>query len=53
MGKNHSKKYPQIPRNVSENEPDATWLLLWQIQPLPANGASQQDIKEIGKVKQY
>ena len=40
-GKNISKKYPTIPRNASENEPQATWLPLWQILPLPATGASQ------------
>ena len=51
-GKNISKKYPQIPINASENEPQATWLPLWQILPLPATGASQQDIRGIGKVKQ-
>ena len=27
-GKNISKKYPLIPRNASENEPQATWLPL-------------------------
>ena len=36
-----SKKYPPLPRNASENEPQATWLPLWQILPLPASGASQ------------
>ena len=46
-GKNISKKYPPIPRNASENEPQATGLPLWQILPLPATGASQQDIKGI------
>ena len=46
------KKYPQIPRKASENEPQATWLPLWQILPLPGTGASQQDIRGIGKVKQ-
>ena len=46
------EKYPQIPRNAPENEPQATWLPLWQIWPLPATGASQQDIRGIGKVKQ-
>ena len=51
-GKNMSKKYPQIPRNASENEPQVTWLPLWQILSLPATGASQQDIRGIGKVKQ-
>ena len=51
-GKNISKKYPPIPRNASENEPQATWLPLWQILPLPATVASQQDIRGIGKVKQ-
>ena len=51
-GKNISKKYPPISGNKSENEPHATRLLLWQILPLPATGASQQDIREIGKVKQ-
>ena len=51
-GKNISKKYPPIPRNASENEPQATWLPLWQILPLAATGASQQDITGIGKVKQ-
>ena len=50
--KNISKKYPPIPRNASENEPQATWLPLWQILPLPATGAPQQDIRGIGKVKQ-
>ena len=33
-GFNISKKYPPIPRNASENEPHATWLLLWHILPL-------------------
>ena len=33
--------------NASENEPQATWLPLWQILPLPATGASQQDIRGI------
>ena len=51
-GKNISKKYSPIPRNTSENEPQATRLPLWQILPLPATGASQQDIRGIGKVKQ-
>ena len=51
-GKNISKKYPPISRNASENEPQATQLPLWQILPLPATGASQQDIGEIGTVKQ-
>ena len=50
-GKNISKTYPAIPRNPSENEPQGTLLLLWQILPLPATGASQ-DIRGIGKVKQ-
>ena len=45
------KKYPPIPRNALENEPQVTWLLLWQILPFPATGASQQDIRGIGKVK--
>ena len=36
----------------SENEPQAIRLPLWQILPLPATGASQQDIRVIGKVKQ-
>ena len=49
--KNISKKYPQIPRNASENESQATRFLLWQILPLPATGTSQ-DIRGIGKVKQ-
>ena len=48
-GKNISKKYPPIPRNASENELQATWLPLWQILPLPATGASQQDIRGIRK----
>ena len=52
-GKNISKIYPPIPRNVSENEPQATRLPLWQILPLPATGESQQDIRGIGKVKQF
>ena len=38
-GKNISKKYPPIPRNTSENEPQTTWLPLWQIPSLPATGA--------------
>ena len=38
--KNIGKKYPPIPRNASENEPQAT------------SGATQQDIRGIGKVKQ-
>ena len=50
--KNISKKYPPIARNASENEPQATRLRLWQILSLPATGASQQDIRGIGKVKQ-
>ena len=50
--KNISKKYPPIPRNAPENEPQATRLSLWQILPLPATGAPQQDIRGIGKVKQ-
>ena len=45
------KNYPPIPRNASENEPQATWLPLWQILPLTATGASQQDIRGIGNVK--
>ena len=32
--KNINKKYPPLPRNASENEPQATWLSLWQILPL-------------------
>ena len=40
-GKNISKKSPAIPRNASENEPQATRLPIWQILPLPATGASQ------------
>ena len=51
-GKNISQKYPPIARNASENEPQATRCPLWQILPLPATGASQQDIRGIGKVKQ-
>ena len=51
-GKNISNKYPPIPRNTSENKSQATWLPLGQIQPLSATGASQQDIRGIGKVKQ-
>ena len=35
----------------NENEPQATWLRLWQILRLPATVASQQDIRGIGKVK--
>ena len=46
------KKCPPIPRNASENEPQVTWLPLWQILLLPATGASQQDIRGIGKVTQ-
>ena len=42
----------QKPYKLSENEPQATWLPLWQILPLPATVASQQDIRGIGKVKQ-
>ena len=52
LEKNISKKYPTIPKNASENEPQATRLPLWQILPLPATGASQQDILGIRKVKQ-
>ena len=44
-GKNISKKYPPIPRNASEIEPQATRLPLRQILPPPATGASQQDIR--------
>ena len=51
-GNNISEKYPSIPRNASENEPQATRLPIWQILPLPDTGASQQDIRGIGKVKQ-
>ena len=51
-GKNIGKKYPPIPRNASENEPQATWLPFWQIPSLPTTGASQQDIRGIGKVGQ-
>ena len=40
--KNIGKKYPPIPRNASENEPQATCLPLWQILSLPATGASQK-----------
>ena len=36
LEKRLAKKYPPIPRNASENEPQATRLLLWQILPLPA-----------------
>ena len=50
--KNSSKKYPPILINTSENEPQATWLPLWLIQPLSATRASKQDIRLIGKVKQ-
>ena len=50
--KNISKQFSPIPRNSSENEPQATWRPLSQILPLPATGAPQQDIREIGKVKQ-
>ena len=48
----YKEKYPPLPRNASENESQATRLPLWQILPLPATGASQQDIRGIGKVKQ-
>ena len=48
-GKNVSKKYPPIPRNASGNEPQTTWLLPWQILPVPAARASQQDIRGIRK----
>ena len=50
--KNISKKYPPFPLKVSKNEPQATFVFFW-ILPLPANGASQQDIREIGKMKQF
>ena len=50
--KNISKKYPPINRNASEYEPQATWLTFRQILLLPATGASQQDNRGIGKVKQ-
>ena len=50
-GKNICNEY-QIPRNASENKPQATWLPLWQFLPLPATGASQQDIRGTGNVKQ-
>ena len=49
LEKNISKKCPPIPRNASENQPLATWLPLFQILPPPATGASQQDIRRIGK----
>ena len=52
LEKNIRKKDPPIPRNSPENEPQATWLPLWQILPLPTTGESQQDIRGIGKVKQ-
>ena len=47
--KNICKKYPPIPINASENEPQATRLPLWHILPLPATGVSQQDIRGIFK----
>ena len=50
-GKNISKTYPPIPRNASENKPQTTWLLLWQILPPPSSLASQ-DFRGIGKVNQ-
>ena len=46
-----AKTYPPIARNASENEPKATWPTSWQIMHLPATGASQQNIRGIGKVK--
>ena len=50
-GKNISKRYPPIPRNAPENEPQAIWLPRWQILHLLATRASQQDIRGIGKFK--
>ena len=52
LKKSISEKYAPVPRNASENEPQATSLPLRQILPLPATGALQQDIRGIGKVKQ-
>ena len=50
----YSKKYSPIPRNASENEPQATCTRVPLLQILPlhaATAASLQDIRGIGKVK--
>ena len=51
-GKNFCKEYPPIARDRSENEPQTTRLLIRQILPFPATGASQQDVGGIRKVRQ-
>ena len=47
-----AKNIHQFLERHQKMNPLATRLPLWQILPLPATGASQQDIRGIGKVKQ-
>ena len=48
-GKNISKEYPPIPRNASENEPQATRLPLWQILSLQVLEHHNKKLDELEK----